>query len=134
MAWHPLHERLSFRYHTLDEDLTSLGISPHPRVVLAVEGETEEVHAPRVWELLGYPDAPELMRLLKLGGVDRDLEKVAALAAAPLVSGRLLDGLAGYSSSRRLACTSPSTPKASTSRLRRSHGRGRRFSTRSRQC
>ena len=88
MSWHPLHERLSFRDQTLDEDLTSLGISPHPRVVLAVEGETEEVHAPLVWELLGYPDAPELMRLLKLGGVDRDLEKVAALAAAPLVSGR----------------------------------------------
>jgi hypothetical protein len=88
MSWHPLHERLNFRERTLDEDLTSLGISPHPRVVLAVEGETEEVHAPLVWELLGYPDAPELMRLLKLGGVDRDLEKVAALAAAPLVSGR----------------------------------------------
>ena len=88
MSWHPLHERLNFRDRTLDEDLTSLGISPHPRVVLAVEGETEEVHAPLVWELLGYPDAPELMRLLKLGGVDRDLEKVAALAAAPLVSGR----------------------------------------------
>jgi len=69
IAWHPLHERLSFRDQTLDEDLTSLGISPHPRVVLAVEGETEEVHAPLVWELLGYPDAPELMRLLKLGAL-----------------------------------------------------------------
>jgi hypothetical protein len=89
MGWHPLQERLSFRDQTLDEDLTSLGISPHPRVVLAVEGETEEVHAPLVWELLGYPNAPELIRLLKLGGVDRDLEKVAALAAAPLVSGRI---------------------------------------------
>ena len=60
-------------------------ISPHPRVVLAVEGEAEEIHAPLVWKALGYPEAPELFRLLKLGGVGRDLEKVAALAAAPLV-------------------------------------------------
>jgi hypothetical protein len=85
MGWHPLRERLSSREHTLDEDLMQLGISPHPRVVLAVEGETEQVHVPLVWKDLGYPDAPELMRLLMLGGVDRDLEKVAALAAAPLV-------------------------------------------------
>lgn len=87
-AWHPLHERLSHRERTLDEDLMHLGISPHPRVVLAVEGETEQDHVPRIWKELDYPDAPELMRLLVLGGVDKDLEKVAALAAAPLVGGR----------------------------------------------
>jgi len=66
-----------------------LGLSPHPRVVLAVEGQTEEVHVPLVWKALGYPDAPELVRVLRLGGVDRDLEKVAALAAAPLIRTRL---------------------------------------------
>ena len=92
---HHLRYRLSHRDRTLDEDLTRLGISPHPRVVLAVEGETEEVHAPMVWKMLDYPDAPELMRLLKLGGVDRDLEKVAALAAAPLISGKV-PGRAGW--------------------------------------
>ena len=47
-AWHPLHERLSRRECTLDEDLMRLGISPHPRVVLAVEGETEREHVPRI--------------------------------------------------------------------------------------
>jgi len=88
-AWHPLKERLSYRHNTLDQNLMDLGISPHPRVVLAVEGDTEQVHAPLVWKALGYPDAPELMRLLKLGSVDRDLEKVAALAAAPLVGGEI---------------------------------------------
>ncbi|HJQ08046.1 MAG TPA: hypothetical protein VJ836_01035 [Candidatus Saccharimonadales bacterium] len=88
-SWHPLHERLSHRSGTLDENLVSLGISPHPRVVLAVEGESEEVHVPLVWKALDYPDAPELVRLLKLGGVDRDLEKVAALASAPLVAGKM---------------------------------------------
>jgi hypothetical protein len=42
-------------------------------------------HVPLIWKQLDYPDAPELLRLLMLGGVDRDLEKVAALAAAPLI-------------------------------------------------
>jgi antitoxin component HigA of HigAB toxin-antitoxin module len=89
MAWHPLHERLSYHNDTLDENLMQLGVSPHPRVVLAVEGEAEEVHAPLVWKTLGFPDAPELIRVLRLGGVDRDLQKVAALAVAPLVSGKI---------------------------------------------
>jgi hypothetical protein len=91
LGWHPLRDRLSCRRRTLDEELAHLGISPHPRVVLAVEGETEQVHVPLVWQALDYPDAPELMRLLKLGGVDRNLEKVAALAVAPLVSDKVTD-------------------------------------------
>jgi hypothetical protein len=92
MAWHPLHERLSFHPDTLDEDLIRLGISPHPRVVLALEGDTEMYHAPRVWRALEYSDAPELMRLLKLGSVSQDLKKVAALTAAPLVSEKIPGG------------------------------------------
>jgi hypothetical protein len=84
----PFHERLSYRSQTLDQDLMDLGISPHPRVVLAVEGETEQEHVPRVWKELDYPDAPELMRLLMLGGSNKDPVKIAALAAAPLVAGK----------------------------------------------
>ncbi|MGW4059727.1 hypothetical protein ACWEGE_15685 [Amycolatopsis sp. NPDC004747] len=87
-AWHPLTERLTYRRQTLDQDLVQVGLSPHPRVVLAIEGESEQVHVPRVWSTLGYPNAPELMRVLNLRGADRDLEKVAALAAAPLVGER----------------------------------------------
>jgi hypothetical protein len=85
-AWHPLHERLSHRRETLDQDLMHLGLSPHPRVVLALEGESEELHAPRVWRKLGFPAAPELVRTIKLGGVNHDPVKVAALAATPLVT------------------------------------------------
>ena len=47
MYWHPLQERLGYRHRTLDEDLMGLGLSPHPRVVLAVEGDTEMTHVPR---------------------------------------------------------------------------------------
>jgi hypothetical protein len=54
-GWHPLAERLSYRGQTLDEDLMHLGISPHPRVVLAIEGETEQIHVPLIWKQLDYP-------------------------------------------------------------------------------
>jgi hypothetical protein len=90
-AWHPLVERISYHPGTLDEDLIRLGLSPHPRVVLALEGESEMYHAPRVWRALAFSDAPELMRLLKLGTVSRDLTKVAAVTAAPLVSQKVLE-------------------------------------------
>jgi hypothetical protein len=90
VGWNPLHERLSYHPETLDDDLVRLGISPHPRVVLVLEGETEAYHAPRIWQALGFSDAPELMRLLKLGGTNHDLTKVAAVTAAPLVGGRVL--------------------------------------------
>ena len=88
MGWHPLLERLSYKRQTLDQDLMGLGISPHPRVVLAIEGETEQLHFPRVWSTLGLPDAPELLRTIKLGGVDNDPVKVGVLAAAPLIARR----------------------------------------------
>lgn len=85
-GWHPLQDRLSNHSGSLDEDLVRLGISPHPRVVLALEGDTEMNHAPRVWRALGFSEAPELIRLLNLETANRDLTKVAALTAAPLVS------------------------------------------------
>ena len=81
----PLLERLSSRPRTLDENLIALGVSPHPRVVLVLEGDTEMYHAPLVQAAVDLSDAPELIRPLKLGGVGTDLTKIAALAAAPLV-------------------------------------------------
>ncbi len=85
-AWHPLQDRLSCRQSTLDQQLMDLGLSPHPRVVLAVEGDSEEMMFPLVWNALGYSDAPELVRLLNLGGADKDPVKVAGLASTPLVT------------------------------------------------
>ncbi len=91
-GWWFMHERLSFRRDTLDKNLMDLGISPHPRVVLAVEGDTEESHVPKILKLLEYSDAPELIRVLNLGGTKRDIQKLAVLAAAPLVSHKGVDG------------------------------------------
>ena len=58
MGWHPLVERLSSRHDTLDEALVNLGISPHPRVVLALEGESELYHAPLIWRALRVSGSP----------------------------------------------------------------------------
>jgi hypothetical protein len=85
-AWHPLTERLTERRQTLDQDLMNAGLSPHYGVVLALEGDTEEMHAPGVLELLGPRDASELVRIMALGGVDKDPVPVGALAATPVVT------------------------------------------------
>ena len=104
LYWHPLRDRLSNREDTLDEALTDLGISPHPRVLLALEGETEVYHAPLVWRTLGYSSAPELIRVLKLGGVGQNLQKVAALNVAPLIGRQLqAPGATAWTAIRPLA-------------------------------
>jgi hypothetical protein len=36
---------------------------------------TRSSTAPAIWKQLDYPDAPELLCLLMLGGVDRDFER-----------------------------------------------------------
>jgi hypothetical protein len=48
---HPHTERLTDRPGTLDQDLMTAGLSPHYGVVLAVEGDTEFIHAPGVLAL-----------------------------------------------------------------------------------
>jgi hypothetical protein len=87
-GWHPLGDRLSARLRSLDQDLVILGVSPHPRVVLAIEGETEQFHVSRVWSVLGLPNAPELLRVIKLGGVDKNPVLAGMLAATPLLEGQ----------------------------------------------
>ena len=91
-TYHPLTERLSYRRESLDRNLMQLGISPHPRVVLALEGETEERTAPRVWKALELPDAPELVRIINMHGASKDPAIAGALAATPLLEGLGPDG------------------------------------------
>jgi hypothetical protein len=92
-AWHPLHERISAgRSEHLDALLARLGVSPHPGVILVVEGETEELLVPRVFDQLERRRTPDLVRILCMRGADRDLALVAAAAAAPLLGQRRGDG------------------------------------------
>lgn len=88
-SWHPLIERISARRDTpLDEILGDLGVSPHAKVVLAVEGETEEILVPRVFDELGLRRSPDLLRILCMRTEGRDLSMVIALTVAPLLGER----------------------------------------------
>jgi hypothetical protein len=92
-VWHPLAERLSARRaEPIDQLLARLGVSPHPGVVLAVEGETEELLVPRVFDQLSLRRTPDLVRILCIRGADKQLALVAAATIAPLVGQRHDDG------------------------------------------
>jgi len=78
-------ERISHRSNSLDQLLSGLGISPHPGVILLVEGESEAELLPRIQKWIRTESNGELVRPLILRGVTRDLSKLAAFACAPIV-------------------------------------------------
>jgi hypothetical protein len=89
LAWHPLLERISDHGgQELDGLLVHLGVSPHPGVVLVVEGETEELLVPRVFDHLELRRTPDLVRVLCMRGADSELPLVAAATVAPLLGQR----------------------------------------------
>ena len=68
----PLDRRLR-RTRSLDEVLTDFGLSPHPRLVLVVEGDTELLLAPRAMPLL-YTDVNEdVISIQNAAGVGDDI-------------------------------------------------------------
>lgn len=77
--------RLTTRPRSTDGLLTDLGISPHPSLVVGLEGATEELVLPRVFEQLGIPLSPDWIRIVDFGGADRDLTALVKYAAAPVV-------------------------------------------------
>ncbi len=88
-AWHPLFERISDQGdEQLDSLLAELGVSPHPGVVLVVEGETEELLVPRVFDHLELRRTPDLIRLLCMRGANANLALVAAAMVAPILGQR----------------------------------------------
>lgn len=89
---YPFTRRLSDRPGTLDQDLMMAGLSPHYGAVLAVEGETEAIHAPGVLALLGPADAEALVHITVLDGADKNPVPMAALAATPKTTRQSEDG------------------------------------------
>jgi len=87
--FHSERERISYRSRPLDTNLSSLGLSPHPGVILVVEGETEEVFVPLVRDHIRIPGHAEVIQSVVLRGVTRDLTKLAAFASAPLLGEKL---------------------------------------------
>ena len=64
-AWHPLLERIGLQPESdgIHRSLARLGLSPEPRVVLVLEGQTEMVHLPVLLDALGI-GKPQQVRVI----------------------------------------------------------------------
>ncbi len=83
-------QRRLVRRSTLDEALQEVGLSPHPGVLLVVEGATELLFVERVLLELGMHNDPSIIHVVDMGGDAKKVELVAA-AFAPIVSRQLGD-------------------------------------------
>ncbi len=64
----------------LDKVLTNFGLSPHPQLVLLVEGETELFLFPRLMELFGIRKDRDFIAIENAQGVGRDISALIAYA------------------------------------------------------
>ena len=83
-SYQPLDDRLRRRRDRLDAVLSDYGISPHPAVVLVVEGMTEQNLLPKVMRLLGIPVQDSFIRIETLGGIENQIELLARYLAPSL--------------------------------------------------
>jgi hypothetical protein len=83
MVKHPLDDRLSIHEETLDQALTERGLSPHPSVLLVLEGETEMYLMPKVLErILGSPIPPQFIDIANMRSVTRDIDLLVRYVAS----------------------------------------------------
>ncbi|MEU6247891.1 hypothetical protein [Glycomyces sp. NPDC047010] len=91
--WTPQHDRLSPRYveaQTLERALAEFGLSPHPKVILLVEGETELFHLPKLLAELGY-DRPQDIRVQRTEGSMVNPHLIARYGVTPRVGRKVKD-------------------------------------------
>ena len=81
LAPHPLRERLQNDREELDAVLMDYGLSPHPSLVLLLEGETELLLVPRVMDEIGISCRPSFIELYSLRGTSGDVVRLASLVA-----------------------------------------------------
>jgi hypothetical protein len=83
IAWTPQHDRLNRRMDDLDRILTDYGISPHPSLVLPLEGATEMILVGRSMEHLYVPRRRDYIELFDIGGNTNDYGLLARYVAVP---------------------------------------------------
>jgi hypothetical protein len=88
----PRHKRLQTDRKELSEVLMDFGISPHPALVLVLEGYTEMLLVPRVFDLLELPLQSDLIKLFNAEGVDRKLGALAQYAITPEIGEAISSG------------------------------------------
>lgn len=67
----------------LNRVLTTFGLSPHPRLVIVVEGATERLLLPRVMAHFGIRLDDDYVAIVDREGVNKDIASLVAYAAAP---------------------------------------------------
>jgi hypothetical protein len=77
------HERFNRPVRDLDRVLTDYGISPHPSLVVALEGATEIILVGKSMEHLHVPRRRSYIELFDMGGNTRDYGLLASYAAVP---------------------------------------------------
>lgn len=84
--WTALHDRLTARASadSLDRSLGTFGLSPYPRVLLLLEGDTEMVHVPKLLALDGL-DRPDRVRVQNVGGSNVNPQLIARYAVSPRI-------------------------------------------------
>jgi len=91
-AWVPQHDRLTARYDyapSIDRALTDMGLSPYPRVVLLIEGETERRHIPELLDELGLVRPGDVRVQPTVGSKTGTPHLIARFNIAPKVGQRL---------------------------------------------
>jgi hypothetical protein len=78
--WHPIRDRLEAK-RSLDAVLTKYGLSPHPSVLVVVEGKTERTFVRRYLDHHFSWDWTIAIQLLDAEGVDNDVTVAAAVFA-----------------------------------------------------
>jgi hypothetical protein len=89
-----LDDRLRPPPALLEQALTDRGLSPHPALLLVLEGDTEELIMPRVLaELYGAPVPSTLIQCVNMKTIDRDLDLFVRHEAGPRLGRDLGDGV-----------------------------------------
>ena len=124
---HLAQQAVSRRPESLDAALTGLHLSPHPPLVVALEGKTEMTLFPKVLAQLGITMDPSWMKFVEFEGT-KDLSLLARFAAEPQLEPITVTSLC--STTRSLASLFSLTPR--TSSQRRRSGKQRKRWTQSR--
>lgn len=90
--WEPRRDRLQIDHREQAETILDFGLGDQPALVIAVEGDTEYLLAPRVLDLLGIPPEAGFYEVVNLRSIDGDVRLLARSRAVPRVDP---DGLVG---------------------------------------
>jgi hypothetical protein len=91
--WSAQHDRLTPRYseaETLERALADLGLSPHPKVIVLVEGETELHHVPRLLQEFDISQ-PQDVRVQRTKGSKVNAHLIARYGVTPRIGRRIQD-------------------------------------------